>query len=77
MRKRSMTVLATTILASGVLLGAQTPATKTPPSTAPAAPGQGDTTSSKSADHAFITEAAMGGMAEVDLGRLATTKATN
>jgi len=73
--KLAIPVAAITI-ASGVFLGAQTQA---PPAPAPraVAPGQGDSNSSKSADHAFVTEAAMGGMAEVDLGKLASEKASN
>jgi len=54
---------------SGAWLGAQTPPRA-------ASTGQGDS-AANSADHAFVTEAAMGGMAEVDLGKLASEKATN
>src|SRR5207237_946016 len=47
---------------------AQTPATKTP---APAAK------QAVATDRTFVTNAAEGGMAEVELGQLATNKATN
>jgi putative membrane protein len=76
MHQKSMLVMAATIVASGVLLSAQT---QTKPATPPraVAAGQGDSASAESADHAFVTEAAMGGMAEVELGKLASEKASN
>jgi putative membrane protein len=66
----------------------QTPAAPGTPSTPPTpaspgrtvTPGQADTkadTKGRSADASFIMEAAMGGMTEVELGKLATEKATN
>jgi putative membrane protein len=72
---------AATVFAFGVFLGAQAqPSPATPPRSV--APGQGDsqsksTDSSRTADHTFVTEAAMGGMAEVELGKLASEKASN
>jgi putative membrane protein len=69
MHRKSVIAMAATIMMSGAWLGAQTPPRAT-------SPGQGDS-ATKRADHAFVTEAAMGGMAEVDLGKLASEKATN
>jgi putative membrane protein len=72
---RSVVIVATTILASSVALSAQTP----PPST-PAAQtmshGNGKATG-MTTDQVFVKDAAIGGMAEVALGQLASTKATN
>jgi len=57
-------------------MAGQTPNTQKPsPATAPAAGLQVGKLSA--GDRAFIHEAAVGGMAEVELGRLATEKATN
>jgi putative membrane protein len=74
---KTATFIAASIIGSGVLIaqGSQAPSPN-PPATAPRAvpPGQGD---AKTGDHSFVTEAAMGGMAEVDLGRLASTQAAN
>lgn len=75
---KTATFIAASIIGSGVLIGAQgsQAPNATPPAPAPRAvpPGQGD---AKTGDHSFVTEAAMGGMAEVDLGRLASTQAAN
>jgi putative membrane protein len=60
MYRSSFLAMATTIITSGALLGAQSPATK-----------------AQSPDRAFVMEAAMGGMAEVDLGQLASSKASS
>jgi putative membrane protein len=72
---RRVVIVATTVLASGVVLGAQTPAATTPaPQTM--SHGKGKATG-MATDQAFVKEAAIGGIAEVELGQLASTKATN
>jgi putative membrane protein len=72
---RRVVIVATTVLASGVALGAQTPAATTPaPQTMSHGKGK---TAGMTTDQAFVKEAAIGGMAEVALGQLASTKATN
>jgi putative membrane protein len=72
---RRAVIVAIPILASGVALGAQTPpATTSAPQTMSQGKGKA---ASMTADQAFVKEAAIGGMAEVALGQLASTKATN
>ena len=61
---RASIIGAAAIVMSGVLLGAQAP---------PSSPSPGRT----SGDQAFVSETAMGGMAEVELGKLAADKASN
>lgn len=71
---RRAVIVAITILASGVALGAQTPPATTAPQTISHGKGKA---ASMTTDQAFVKEAAIGGMAEVALGQLASTKATN
>jgi putative membrane protein len=65
-----------TILAAGVLLGAETQA---PPASPPRAVSseQSDSGRSKTTDHVFVTSAATDGTAEVELARLAINQASN
>jgi putative membrane protein len=72
MSQQSM-IVAAAVIASGVALGAQQPASTQPANTM----SHGKTQSSGMPDQAFVKEAALGGMAEVDLGELASTKATD
>jgi putative membrane protein len=68
-------IVAAAVIASGAALGAQTQ----PASTQPAqtmSHGQGKSAGVTN-DQGFVKEAAIGGMAEVELGQLASTKATN
>jgi len=75
---KTATFIAASIIGSGVLIGAQgsQAPSANPPAPAPRAvpPGQGD---AKTGDQGFVTEVAMDGMAEVDLGRLASAQASN
>jgi putative membrane protein len=66
-------MVAAAVIASGVALGAQAPTSTQPANTM----SHGKTHSSGMGDQAFVKEAALGGMAEVDLGQLASTKATD
>src|SRR5262245_36138525 len=81
MRHKLPFALGATILASTLGLAAQQPSS-TPPSKAhPASqPKSTHTAAAKTAmnaDHHFVMEAAEGGMAEVELGKLAADKASN
>jgi len=84
MKYTSTMVVAATIISCGVLVGAQNPGAPASPSTPPTpaspgrtvTPGQADTRAQGS-DVSFVMDAAMGGMTEVEIGRLAVEKATN
>lgn len=71
---RKLAILASTILMTGGLMLAQAPATGAGSNTNSAATGS---SSSKKADDMFAKKAAEGGLAEVEMGKLATEKATN
>jgi putative membrane protein len=73
---RRVVIVVTIILASGAALGAQTTPASTPASHT-MSHGKGKAATGMTTDQAFVKEAAIGGMAEVDLGQLASTKATN
>jgi putative membrane protein len=77
MKRQSVLMMAATVIASGVLLGAQVQTQPPAPAPQAVAPGQGDSNRAKVADQAFVMDAAMGGMAEVELGKLASPKASN
>ena len=73
---RKLAILATTVLMSGGMLLAQAPASSSGTDTG-AANKPSAVKSSAKADHTFAMKAAQGGMAEVELGKLATEKASN
>jgi putative membrane protein len=73
-----LTAALTYALALPVVAGSQAPKpAPPPPAPVPAAPHTGGHASFAAADRAFVLEAAHGGMAEVELGRLAADKASN
>ena len=74
MYRKSM--IAAVIVASGVLLNAQAPgqAPATPPLPPPTTPGQAN---AGTGDQTFVTQAAIAGMAEVELGKMATQSGSN
>jgi putative membrane protein len=75
MIKQTTMSIGATLLICGTIVNAQTPNQtnqKTTRQEATSAANSGQT-----ADQAFVHEAAMGGMAEVELGKLAAAKATN
>jgi putative membrane protein len=72
---QKLMIVAAALIASGAALGAQAPPASTqPPHTM--SHGKGKSAGVMS-DQGFVKEAAIGGMAEVELGQLASTKATN
>jgi putative membrane protein len=75
MHRRITTMIGAAILGCGAIAIAQTPAE--PATSTAKTTSQATAKTGHSADHAFVQEAAMGGMAEVDLGQLAKEKATN
>ena len=72
MCKRSLTMIGVTIIAFGALLNAQEPNQE--PRTPSQAAGKSNMAT---ADHMFVMDVAMDGMAEVELGKLASEKASN
>jgi putative membrane protein len=80
MNRFVVTAALTCAVALPAIAGAQTPRPSTPSSTpSKSTPDQAQPAASAlaSADKAFVLEAARGGMAEVELGRLAAEKASN
>jgi putative membrane protein len=75
MNQQLTMMIGAAMLGCGAMVIAQTPA-EPATSTAKTA-SQTTARSTQSGDQAFVHEAAMGGMAEVDLGQLAKEKATN
>jgi putative membrane protein len=76
MNRNSLVVVGAAIIGCAAWLSAQTQNTSRPASQT-ASQNHSDNDTTKSPDHAFVTEAAMGGMAEVDLGRLASSQASH
>jgi putative membrane protein len=82
MHRKSMIVLGAAIIASGVLLNAQAPG-QSPgqPPGRPSVPTPSPTTQGQvnqgTGDQAFVVQTAKNGMAEVELGKLASEKASN
>ena len=84
MHRKSMIVLGATIIASGVLLNAQAPGQSpgqppgppSVPSPTPSPTTQGQVNQG-TGDQAFVVQTAKNGMAEVELGKLASEKASN
>jgi putative membrane protein len=72
MNRTSLTVIGATIIASGVLLHAQ--AANQQPASSSQAAGK---SSMAAADHMFVMDVAMDGMAEVEHGKLASEKASH
>jgi putative membrane protein len=70
MYRKSSLVIGATIVAAGVLVGAQAPAQSSPPATK----GQSN---AASGDQTFVTQAVIAGMAEVELGKMATQSGSN
>ena len=74
MYRKSVITIGATIIASGVLLDAQTPNQQPGPATPQAA---AKANPAIAADRTFITDVWTDGMAEVELGKLASEKASN
>ena len=70
MNRKSLIVTAASMIAASAVLAAQTPAKSAPPQ-------KKSEGKSVVADQAFVKEAASDGLAEVELGKLASDKATN
>ena len=81
MRHKLSFALGATILASTLGLAAQQPSSAPPskahPTTTPKSTQPATTKTAMNADHHFVMEAAEGGMAEVEMGKLAVDKASN
>ena len=80
MRHRFPLVLGAAFVASTLSLAAQAPSTTAPKPKAPTTSKETHAAAQKTAmnaDHHFVKAAAEGGMAEVELGKLATDKASN
>lgn len=76
--KRAMLIFAMTGSLAAVSTSAQTPAPQTPaPKAATQNKAHSDGKAPAATAQAFVAEAAKGGLAEVELGQLASTKATN
>jgi putative membrane protein len=74
MKRQAAVIGGAALLVAGAVLGAKTPGQTPAPRPETAAPAQAG---AKAGDEAFVTEALMAGMAEVEHGTLASQKATH
>lgn len=76
MYRKSMTLIGALVIASGALLNAQTP--NQPPASSQSSPAtKANANTAIAADRAFVADVWTDGMAEVELGKLATEKASD